>query len=138
MGTDRSAREIVPEVVAAVKNIPVIAAGGVLDGKDIVDMFKLGANGVQMGSRFAASDECNASDELKKCMCVLQILRDIVLIQSPVGLPGQAIKNKFAESVLDGTVAPPTVCDNCLKHCSHKFCIIRALSRAQQGDVETG
>jgi len=55
-----------------------------------------------------------------------------------VGLPGQAIKNKFAESVLDGTVAPPTVCDNCLKHCSHKFCIIRALSRAQQGDVETG
>ncbi len=63
---------------------------------------------------------------------------DIVLIQSPVGLPGQAIKNKFAESVLDGTVAPPTVCDNCLKHCSHKFCIIRALSRAQQGDVETG
>lgn len=75
LGTDRSAREIVPEVVAAVKNIPVIAAGGVLDGKDIVDMFKLGANGVQMGSRFAASDECNASDELKKCMCVLQILR---------------------------------------------------------------
>ena len=69
MGTDRSAREIVPEVVAAVKNIPVIAAGGVLDGKDIVDMFKLGANGVQMGSRFAASDECNASDELKKNVC---------------------------------------------------------------------
>ncbi|MBF1755472.1 MAG: nitronate monooxygenase, partial [Veillonella sp.] len=138
LGTDRSAREIVPEVVAAVKNIPVIAAGGVLDGKDIVDMFKLGANGVQMGSRFAASDECNASDELKKMYVRATNPEDIVLIQSPVGLPGQAIKNKFAESVLDGTVAPPTVCDNCLKHCSHKFCIIRALSRAQQGDVETG
>ena len=132
LGTDRSAREIVPEVVAAVKNIPVIAAGGVLDGKDIVDMFKLGANGVQMGSRFAASDE------LKKMYVRATNPEDIVLIQSPVGLPGQAIKNKFAESVLDGTVAPPTVCDNCLKHCSHKFCIIRALSRAQQGDVETG
>lgn len=138
LGTDRSAREIVPEVVAAVKNIPVIAAGGVLDGKDIVDMFKLGANGVQMGSRFAASDECNASDELKKMYVRATNPEDIVLIQSPVGLPGQAIKNKFAESVLDGTVAPSTVCDNCLKHCSHKFCIIRALSRAQQGDVETG
>ena len=114
------------------------SAGGVLDGKDIVDMFKLGANGVQMGSRFAASDECNASDELKKMYVRATNPEDIVLIQSPVGLPGQAIKNKFAESVLDGTVAPPTVCDNCLKHCSHKFCIIRALSRAQQGDVETG
>ena len=66
MGTDRSARDIVPEVVAAVKNIPVIGAGGVLDGRDIVEMLKLGASGVQMGSRFAASDECNASDELKK------------------------------------------------------------------------
>ena len=69
LGTDRSARDIVPEVVAAVKDIPVIGAGGVLDGKDIVDMFKFGASGVQMGSRFAASDECNASDELKKNVC---------------------------------------------------------------------
>ena len=138
LGTDRSAREIVPEVVAAVKNIPVIAAGGVLDGRDIVEMLKIGASGVQMGSRFAASDECNASDELKKMYVRATNPEDIVLIQSPVGLPGQAIKNKFAESVLDGTVATPTVCDNCLKHCSHKFCIIRALSRAQQGDVETG
>ena len=138
LGTDRSAREIVPEVVAAVKNIPVIAAGGVLDGRDIVEMLKIGASGVQMGSRFAASDECNASDELKKMYVRATNPEDIVLIQSPVGLPGQAIKNKFAESVLDGTVAAPTVCDNCLKHCSHKFCIIRALSRAQQGDVETG
>ena len=101
LGTDRSAREIVPEVVAAVKNIPVIAAGGVLDGRDIVEMLKIGASGVQMGSRFAASDECNASDELKKMYVRATNPEDIVLIQSPVGLPGQAIKNKFAESVLD-------------------------------------
>ena len=124
--------------VADAVSIPVIGAGGVLDGRDIVEMLKLGASGVQMGSRFAASDECNASDELKKMYVRATNPEDIVLIQSPVGLPGQAIKNKFAESVLDGTVAPPTVCDNCLKHCSHKFCIIRALSRAQHGDVETG
>ena len=138
LGTDRSSRDIVPEVVAAVKKIPVIGAGGVLEGKDSVEMMKLGANGVQMGSRFAASEECNASDELKKMYVRATEPEDIVLIQSPVGLPGQAINNKFAQSVLDGTVPPPTVCDNCLKHCSHKFCIIRALSRAQQGDVETG
>ena len=138
LGTDRSSRELVPEVVAAVKNIPVIGAGGVLDGADIVEMLKLGASGVQLGSRFAASVECNASDELKKMYVRADAPDDIVLIQSPVGLPGQALRNKFAETVLDGTVPPPTECHRCLKHCSHKFCIIKALSRAQQGDVETG
>ena len=86
LGTDRSAREIVPEVVAAVKNIPVIAAGGVLDGRDIVEMLKIGASGVQMGSRFAASDECNASDELKKMYVRATNPEDIVLIQSPVAV----------------------------------------------------
>ena len=116
LGTDRSAREIVPEVVAAVKNIPVIGAGGVLDGRDIVEMLKLGASGVQMGSRFAASDECNASDELKKMYVRATNPEDIVLIQSPVGLPGQAIKNKFDESVLDDNVTTQTVCNNNLKH----------------------
>lgn len=95
LGTDRSARDIVPEVVAAVKNIPVIGAGGVLDGRDIVEMLKLGASGVQMGSRFAASDECNASDELKKMYVRATNPEDIVLIQSPVGLPGQAIKKQI-------------------------------------------
>ncbi len=138
LGTNRSARDIVPEVVAAVKKIPVIAAGGVFTGTDIVKMLKLGASGVQMGSRFAASEECNGSDELKQMYINAKTEDDIVLIQSPVGLPGQAIKNKYAESILDGTVAPPDKCDHCLKHCSHKFCIIRALSRAQQGDVENG
>ena len=95
LGTDRSARDIVHEVVAAVKNIPVIGAGGVLDGRDIVEMLKLGASGVQMGSRFAASDECNASDELKKMYVRATNPEDIVLIQSPVGLPGQAIKKQI-------------------------------------------
>ncbi|MDY3982888.1 MAG: nitronate monooxygenase [Veillonellaceae bacterium] len=138
LGTDRSSRIIVPEVVKAVKHIPVIGAGGVVNGQDIVDMLKLGANGVQMGSRFAASVESNAPMELKKMYLRAHDEDDIVLIDSPVGLPGQAIRNRLSESVLDGTVAPPTECDHCLKHCSHKFCLIKALVRAQQGDVETG
>lgn len=137
LGTDRSSRVLVPEVRAAV-NIPVIGAGGVLDGNDIVEMFKLGANGVQMGTRFAASVECNASDELKKMYLRAHNPEDVVLIESPVGLPGQALKNRFAESILNDTVPRPTKCDNCLKHCSRRFCLIRSLSRAQQGDVETG
>jgi len=137
LGTNRSSREIVPEVRAAV-DLPVIGAGGVLHGEDIAGMLRLGANGVQMGSRFAASVEANSSDELKKVYLRANKPEDFVLVHSPVGLPGQAIRTPFSEKILLEKAPKPEVCDACLKKCSHKYCIIRALTRAQQGDVETG
>ena len=137
LGTNRSSRLIVPEVRAAV-SIPVIGAGGVLHGEDIAEMLRLGANGVQMGSRFAASVESNGSEELKKVYLRANKPEDYILVHSPVGLPGQAIRTPFSERILLGTAPKPDHCDHCLKKCSHKYCIIRALSRAQQGDVETG
>lgn len=137
LGTNRSSRLIVPEVRAAV-DIPVIGAGGVLHGEDIAEMLRLGANGVQMGSRFAASVESNGSEELKKVYLRANKPEDFILVHSPVGLPGQAIRTPFSERILLGTAPKPETCDQCLKKCSHKYCIIRALTRAQQGDVETG
>ena len=137
LGTNRSSRLIVPEVRAAV-DIPVIGAGGVLHGEDIAEMLRLGANGVQMGSRFAASVESNGSEELKKVYLRVNKPEDFILVHSPVGLPGQAIRTPFSERILLGTAPKPETCDQCLKKCSHKYCIIRALTRAQQGDVETG
>ncbi len=137
LGTNRSSRLIVPEVRAAV-DIPVIGAGGVLYGEDIAEMLRLGANGVQMGSRFAASVESNGSEELKKVYLRANKPEDFILVHSPVGLPGQAIRTPFSERILLGTAPKPETCDQCLKKCSHKYCIIRALTRAQQGDVETG
>ena len=137
LGTNRSSRLIVPEVRAAV-DIPVIGAGGVLHGEDIAEMLRLGANGVQMGSRFAASVESNGSEELKKVYLRANKPEDFILVHSPVGLPGQAIRTPFSERILLGTAPKPETCDQCLKKCSHKYCIIRALMRAQQGDVETG
>lgn len=137
LGTNRSSRLIVPEVRAAV-DIPVIGAGGVLYGEDVAEMLRLGANGVQMGSRFAASVESNGADELKKVYLRANKPEDFVLVHSPVGLPGQAIRTPFSERILLGTAPKPETCDQCLKKCSHKYCIIRALTRAQQGDVETG
>lgn len=137
LGTNRSSRLIVPEVRAAV-DIPVIGAGGVLHGEDVAKMLRLGANGVQMGSRFAASVESNGADELKKVYLRANKPEDFVLVHSPVGLPGQAIRTPFSERILLGTAPKPETCDQCLKKCSHKYCIIRALTRAQQGDVETG
>ena len=62
----------------------------------------------------------------------------MVLIKSPVGLPGRAVKNPYAAKIIEGTVAIPDSCDGCLKHCARNFCIVKALIRAQQGDVETG
>lgn len=135
LGTNISIKTLIPEVRSAV-SLPVIAAGGILTGQDIVDFIKMGANGVQMGSRFAASEESNAAPALKDFYLKANP-KDIVVIQSPVGLPGRAVRNPFSERIMQGPV-PIEHCDNCLKNCKHNFCIIKALERAQQGDVETG
>ncbi|NCD08565.1 MAG: nitronate monooxygenase [Negativicutes bacterium] len=136
LGTQQSIKEILPEIVKAVK-IPVIAAGGAVDGKDVAELLKLGASGVQMGSRFAASEESNGADELKQFYLKMK-KEDVVQIDSPVGYKGRAILNPFAQLSLEGKAPKPAECDSCLKHCTRSFCIIRALTRAQQGDVETG
>ena len=136
LGTQQSIKEILPEIVKAVK-IPVIAAGGAVTGQDVAELLKLGASGVQMGSRFAASEESNGADALKQFYLKMK-KEDVVQIDSPVGYKGRAILNPFAQLSLEGNAPKPTECDSCLKHCTRSFCIIRALTRAQQGDVETG
>jgi len=136
LGTDQSLHSLLPDIVKAVK-IPVIGAGGIMNGFDIVETLKLGVAGVQMGTRFAASNESNAAPALKEFYLKARH-EDIVLINSPVGLPGRAIRNPFAEKIIESTAPAPETCDGCLKHCLRNFCIIKALIRAQQGDVETG
>ena len=127
LGTDESMLEILPEVKAAV-HIPVIAAGGVMDGKDIVEAFRLGADGVQMGTRFAASVESNASPEVKE-LYVKAGRDDVVLVKSPVGLPGRGLKNEFSTKIQEEeeTISQ---CSACLKHCGRNFCIMEALCNA--------
>lgn len=136
LGTEYSMREIVPRVKEAV-SIPLIAAGGIVDGKDAAEAFRLGADGVQIGIRFAASEESNAAPNLKE-VYVRAGREDIILIDSPVGLPGRAIRNAFTEKIAGDKRIPPQKCDRCLKECSHKFCIMEALINAQQGNLENG
>ena len=136
LGTQESIKTILPDILKAV-SIPVIAAGGAVTGSDVADLLKLGASGVQMGSRFAASEESNGAPTLKNFYLKMKP-EDVVQIDSPVGYKGRAILNPFAEKVLAGNPPRPNGCDACLKHCTRSFCIIRALTRAQQGDVETG
>jgi len=104
LGTDTSVRDLIADVSAAVK-IPVIAAGGVLHGQDIVDLIKMGAAGVQMGSRFAACEESNAAPALKEYYLKSKP-EDIVVIHSPVGLPGRAVHTPFSAKVMEGPVPP--------------------------------
>jgi nitronate monooxygenase len=136
LGTTSSVAEIVPEVKKSV-SIPVIAAGGIVEGKDIVKAIKYGADGVQMGTRFAASEESNAAQKLKEFYVSLG-KREFVLIDSPVGLPGRALKNEFTEKLISGEIAPLRKCKQCLKMCEGNFCIMTALKNAQQGNLKDG
>lgn len=136
LGTDRRVRDIVPEVRKAV-DIPVIAAGGIINGADIREAFTWGANGVQMGTRFAASEESNVTDEFKQ-MYLKAKKEDVILIKSPVGLPGRGLKSTLTEKLLRGEDLSPAKCNACLKKCSKNFCIMDALNSAQQGSIEDG
>lgn len=136
LGTDRSIAEIVPEVAAEV-DIPVVAAGGITDGFDIARLLRLGARGVQMATRFVASVECEAHARFKE-MYLAARPEDVVLIKSPVGLPGRALRNPFTEAIAGDGRWPIERCRHCLKRCSGKFCIVDALQRAVDGDVHDG
>lgn len=137
LGTMESTWKIIPEVLAAVK-VPVIAAGGIFDGAEFVRMMRLGVAGIQMATRFAATDECSAAPAWKNKFIAAKGPEDVVVIKSPVGLPGRALLDtELTRKILAGPV-PIENCEHCLRKCSRDFCIIRALINAQQGDVENG
>jgi len=145
---DYALEKILPEVIAAIKpyeeqfnrNIPVIAAGGIYTGADIHKFMQLGAQGVQMGTRFVATCECDASTELKKAYLNCK-KEDIVIIDSPVGLPGRAIRDKFLERISSGVKETFKCPWKCLKSCDFEnvpYCIALALTNAKKGDLENG
>ena len=136
LGTDLPMRELLPEILEAV-SIPVIGAGGVVNGADIKAVLDMGAAGVQMGSRFAATVESSAPDDFKR-MYVNATPDDVVLVKSPVGLPGRALKNPFWERTQRGDYPPIEHCRACLKQCHKEYCIVKELEMAQSGDVEQG
>lgn len=136
LGTDRSIKEILPEVRKAV-SLPVVAAGGITTGSDIIEMLKMGANGVQIATRFVLAEECAAALPYKQRYQTAK-QEDVVVISSPVGLPGRAIKTQFVEKILKKEAPKPVGCDFCLKNCSLEYCIIQALLNSQKGDIQNG
>lgn len=121
------------------KEIPVVVAGGVFDGYDIAKYLKLGANGVQMATRFVVTEECDASQAFKDAY-INSSKDNIAIVKSPVGMPGRAIKNKFVDKTLVDR-EKITHCYNCLTPCNPAvtpYCISKALINAVKGNLDEG
>ena len=122
------------------KEVPVIAAGGIFNGKDIVEIMKQGASAVQLGTRFVATEECDASEEFKQAIVDARE-EDIQIIKSPVGMPGRSIFNRFLQEASDGKRRPAVCKHNCIKSCNPKttlYCISEALFAAFKGNLKDG
>jgi NAD(P)H-dependent flavin oxidoreductase YrpB (nitropropane dioxygenase family) len=143
-----SLEKLVPEIVSELKpfeekynqTIPLIAAGGIYTGEDINNIFELGASGVQMGTRFVTTEECDASPAFKKSY-LDATEEDIEIIKSPVGMPGRAILSNFIKKVREGKKQPKSCPFKCIKTCDiskSPYCIIIALINALRGNFDNG
>lgn len=120
------------------KEIPVVVAGGIYDRADMDQALALGADGVQMGTRFVTTYECDASDAFKQTYLDCQA-EDIQIVKSPVGLPGRAISNAFLQQ--QGERKKITKCYQCLERCNPAeipYCITRALVNSVKGKIDDG
>jgi len=142
-----SLEQVIPELVTYVQAefetpVPVIAAGGVWDRGDVEHMLALGAGGVQVGTRFITTFECDADDHYKQAHLQAKSA-DVMLVPSPVGLPGRAIRNPFVDRVMAREDVSEPCTANCLQACRCRdsretYCIMKALNRAAAGDVDNG
>lgn len=141
MNYDEEIRRIIGHVNACAKEheteIPVVVAGGIYTREDAEHSFLLGASGVQMATRFVTTYECDASDAYKQTYLDAE-KEDIVIVKSPVGMPGRAIYNSFMERVKEGRI-PHGRCHSCIITCKPNetpYCITEALVNAVKGKVD--
>jgi nitronate monooxygenase len=145
---ENTLENLVSEVLSVTKEaeekykskIPVIAAGGIYSGADAYKFFRMGAAAVQLGTRFVATEECDASETFKN-MFVDADESDIKIINSPVGMPGRTINNEFITDSIAGEKKPEFCKHHCIRSCKFKevdFCISEALVAAYRGDMKNG
>ena len=122
------------------KKIPVILAGGIYDHADYERAFSLGADGVQIATRFVTTEECDADEHYKQTYIQAE-KEDIVIVKSPVGMPGRAILNPLMKRVMLGEKIEHSSCHRCLAKCNPSqipYCITDSLIAAVKGDIENG
>ena len=122
------------------RKIPVVLGGGVSSREKAKEAFALGADAIQVASRFVTTAECDADERYKQAYISARE-EDVMLIKSPVGMPGRAIRNSFAERIMGGEKLPPKRCRGCIKGCKPAeipYCITEALIQAVKGDTENG
>ena len=145
---DYQLEALIPQVAEAVreieaetgKTIPIIAGGGIFTGTDIYEALSLGADAVQMATRFVATEECDADEAFKQAY-VNCTKDDIDIIESPVGLPGRAIRNEFLVKAKAGLKHPKVCARHCITTCKEEaspYCISSALLNAVHGRLEEG
>ena len=143
-----SLESLVAEIVAETSRLsekyeqpfPVIAGGGIFTGEDILKMLDLGASGVQMGTRFVATEECDAAQAFKQAYVDARE-EDLVIIKSPVGMPGRALANQYTRDVGEGRKKPFKCPYYCIKTCDVEtapYCISLALMNAKNGVLGKG
>ena len=139
--------EVIRDIIGEVKNyeqkydctIPVAVAGGIFDRADMDHALELGADAVQMATRFVATEECDASDAFKQAYIDAK-KEDICIVKSPVGMPGRAIRNPFVEKTSKEKM-PIEHCYHCISVCKPAqipYCITNALVQAVEGNVDNG
>ena len=120
------------------QKIPDAIAGGIETAAQAAHAFSLGADAIQVASRFVTTEECDADIRYKEAYLKAG-KEDIVIVKSPVGMPGRAIRNAFMEQVLSGKRIPHSPCHGCIHKCSPDeipYCITDALIHAARGEVE--
>jgi nitronate monooxygenase len=119
--------------------ISVITAGGIDTKEEYERQFELGADGVQIATRFVTTYECDAHENYKNAYLNCK-QEDIIIVKSPVGMPGRAIRNKFTEKVMEESI-PVKKCRRCITTCkpdSTRYCITDALVSAATGNTDKG
>ncbi len=139
LGTQTKLRDLFPSIRKVVSKVPLIAAGGITNGFDMAELMdKFGADGIQIASRFVLSKECSVSQKFKETFLKAN-KDDIVLVSSPVGMPGRAINTPFVQKMISGDDISVKECKyKCLKKCSYRYCISDRLMKAHDGNVEEG
>lgn len=122
------------------KKIPIAIGGGIHDSESAAHAFSLGADAIQVATRFVTTEECDADIRYKEAHLKAKE-SDIAIVKSPVGMPGRAIMNKFMTRVMNGEQIPHSPCHGCLVKCSPKeipYCITDGLINAVKGNIDDG